>query len=84
VRKENFLVVPPVLLIHATVALLGRTRDRADRRIRSFQATGLPETCLGGVQLATATETQREPEQASADWNQGSARQNQTPHKTEA
>jgi hypothetical protein len=73
VRKENFLVVPPVLLIHATVALLGRTRDRADRRIRSFQATGLPETCWG-VQLATATETHRgarEPEQASAGLESG-------------
>ena len=59
-RKENFLVVLPVLPIHATVALLGRTRHRADRRIRSFQATGLAETCWG-VQLATATETQRRP-----------------------
>jgi hypothetical protein len=61
VRKENFLVVLPVLPIHATVVLLGRTRHRADRRIRSFQATGLAETCWG-VQLATATETQRGPQ----------------------
>jgi hypothetical protein len=78
-RKENFLVVLPVLPIHATVALLGRTRHRADRRIRSFQATGLAETCLGGA-VGNCNRDPKgppEPEQASADWNQ-------TPHKTEA
>jgi hypothetical protein len=84
VRKENFLVVLPVLLIHATVALLGRTRHRADRRIRSFQATGLAETCWG-VQLATATETQRGPQSANRLLRIGiKAVRGKTPHKTEA
>src|SRR5271168_4145639 len=61
--------------IHATVALLGRTRHRADRRIRSFQATGLAETCWGGAvgNCKRDPKGPPEPEQASADWNQSSA-----------
>jgi hypothetical protein len=58
VRKETFWSFCQFCSSTFTVALLGRTRHRADRRIRSFQATGLAETCWG-VQLATATETQK-------------------------